>query len=331
MRYGDTTISKKSKYITAVKANKITPYLQEKLIFIGQEMCYEDAAHIAEELLLIETNDTAIYRLTDKMGSKMEAIVESGEYHQIKKIDDKEVVYAQVDGSMLLTREDQWKEVKLGRVFVGSDLYELNSTRNWLRDSEYIAHLGNHVDFERKMGHLIDEYERHKERLIFINDGAIWIWNWISAEYPNATQILDFYHVMSHIAGCSKFAIKNAQKHKAWLSETSNILMTKGYEATLERIEQLPCSTKKRTEEREKLYRYFERNKERMDYPTYIENGWLIGSGAIESAHRTVLQHRLKKSGQRWSSKGLQNIIRLRVLNKSGHWDLVTNKIKLAA
>ena len=50
-----------------------------------------------------------------------------------------------------------------------------------------------------------------------------------------------------------------------------------------------------------------------MDYKRYktIEAG-LIGSGAIESAHRTVVQKRLKQSGQRWSNSGAQNMLKFK-------------------
>ena len=68
-----------------------------------------------------------------------------------------------------------------------------------------------------------------------------------------------------------------------------------------------------------------------MDYPKYIKSGLLIGSGAIESAHRTVLQKRMKQSGQRWSKKGLEKMISLRVLNMSGYWNKIRDLITKAA
>ncbi len=68
-----------------------------------------------------------------------------------------------------------------------------------------------------------------------------------------------------------------------------------------------------------------------MDYPKYIKSGLLIGSGAIESAHRTVLQKRMKQSGQRWSKKGLEKMISLRVLNVSGYWNKIRDLITKAA
>jgi hypothetical protein len=53
----------------------------------------------------------------------------------------------------------------------------------------------------------------------------------------------------------------------------------------------------------------------------------IIGSGAIESAHRTVVQKRMKQSGQRWSSPGAQNMLNLRVTYMNERWD---NVIQLA-
>lgn len=57
-----------------------------------------------------------------------------------------------------------------------------------------------------------------------------------------------------------------------------------------------------------------------MQYHVFKEKGLVIGSGAIESAHKDVLQKRLKLSGQRWTKKGLQQIAQLRVAYKSGKW-----------
>jgi hypothetical protein len=65
------------------------------------------------------------------------------------------------------------------------------------------------------------------------------------------------------------------------------------------------------------LENYYDNNRKRMKYKTFKEQGLLIGSGAIESAHRDMLQQRLKLSGQRWTKKGLQQIANLRILYKS--------------
>ena len=73
-----------------------------------------------------------------------------------------------------------------------------------------------------------------------------------------------------------------------------------------------------------------------MNYPEYQKIGCgIIGSGAIESAHRTLVQKGMKQSGQRLSRKGAQNMLNLRVIRKNNDWnkiiELTKTKIKSAA
>lgn len=99
----------------------------------------------------------------------------------------------------------------------------------------------------------------------------------------------------------------------------------------LKEIKKLKQKTATVEQERDKLINYCERNKKRMDYPKFIKQGLLIGSGAIEAAHRNVTQKRLKLSGQRWSINGAQNVINLRTLNMSGRWAFVQAKLRKIA
>jgi len=78
-----------------------------------------------------------------------------------------------------------------------------------------------------------------------------------------------------------------------------------------------------------KLLAYLNANLSRMDYKRYQSIGCgIIGSGAIESAHRTVVQKRMKLSGQRWSKKGAQHMLNLRVIYMNQQWDKVIHFAK---
>jgi hypothetical protein len=79
------------------------------------------------------------------------------------------------------------------------------------------------------------------------------------------------------------------------------------------------------------LIRYYQNNTARMKYGTFIKKGYLIGSGAIESAHRNVIQQRLKLSGQRWSIDGAQRIANVRAHRKSNRWNELIGLVKNAA
>jgi hypothetical protein len=60
------------------------------------------------------------------------------------------------------------------------------------------------------------------------------------------------------------------------------------------------------------LLRYYENNRKRMAYADFRQRGLLIGSGIVESAHRHVIQTRMKKAGQHWSIRGGRQMARLR-------------------
>ena len=65
---------------------------------------------------------------------------------------------------------------------------------------------------------------------------------------------------------------------------------------------------------------YFIRNRHRMHYDHYRQAGLLIGSGAVESAAKTVVQARMKQAGMRWSRNGAQAMLSLRCLLLSNRW-----------
>ena len=79
------------------------------------------------------------------------------------------------------------------------------------------------------------------------------------------------------------------------------------------------------------MVRYYESNQNRMHYDMYLQKGYMIGSGAIEAAHKNVVQQRLKLSGQRRSKEGAQQIVNLRACKKSNQWNNVVQLIKTAA
>jgi hypothetical protein len=83
----------------------------------------------------------------------------------------------------------------------------------------------------------------------------------------------------------------------------------------------------------EQLINYYTSNKVRMNYPLYRSLGCgIIGSGAIESAHRTLIQKRMKQSGQRWSCEGVQHMLNLRMVRQNNDWNKISKrKNKIAA
>lgn len=275
------------------------------------------------------------WRVTNYYGNRM------GEKEQIPQrslpvLAKDESLYAEVDGSMILTREKEspadtgWKEVKVGRIFKAKDdCVSTDKQRGCIAQSQYVAHLGGKQPFVRQMDELIDSFGPLGERLIFISDGATWIKNWQTDIFPKAVQIIDYFHVLEHIHEFSGAYFDDKTVGKSWAKDQETLLLDSQAPKVIENIKSLPTDRTQSENSRDKLIDYLTNNADRMDYKRYRKLGaGIIGSGAIESAHRTVVQERLKLSGQRWNKKGAQNVLNLRVVYKSGAWNKVIDLIK---
>lgn len=146
---------------------------------------------------------------------------------------------------------------------------------------------------------------------------------------------MDFYHAYKYLCEFAKHLIKNCTKREEKLQSWKTQLK-KG--AVIKIISELETYRNHQEEkvrnEVEILLTYYENNKHRMDYETYLKKGYLIGSGAIESAVRSLAQQRCKLSGQRWN-KGLQVVLNIRALYRSGKGKriekIILNKFNKAA
>jgi hypothetical protein len=247
-------------------------------------------------------------------------------------------MYAMVDGSFLQCRSDDethkdiWKEIKVGRIFFSShQVKEISKKRNIIRYSDYVVSLGKVKSFLNKMENRLDDY---KGTLIFINDGAPWIWNWIEDAYPDAVQILDYFHAIEYLTGFADIYIMDPTEKSIWVESMEQLLNKDEVQSVIEILNSIANSKQKKSPEcKEKLkslLSYYNSHKSRMLYGTYKTKGYLVGSGPIESAHRNVVQKRLKLSGQRWTEDGAQNIACLRACAKSMRNGTIQKLIKAA-
>ena len=130
--------------------------------------------------------------------------------------------------------------------------------------------------------------------------------------------------MLEYIGKFSSENISNPGERKSWYDRIKNELLEDKIEAIIEEIKSLAPKGNNGQKIKDVTIKYLENNAFRMRYKTYQDQGLNIGSGAIESAHRTVIQRRLKLSGQRWSKDGAQRILKLegdkyeRLLGQSG-------------
>lgn len=211
----------------------------------------------------------------------------------------------------------------MGRIFSELPRQEEVADRPLLATSHYVAHLGDHQEFATKMDAVVKDYAALGKRVVCLGDGAIWLKHYWQDSLPQAQYILDFWHVMDKLAGLALKAFPHELNRHLWLQQQRILLRNSELEQVMQEVTALAEAQPLLQEAVEKVAQYLENNAFRMDYKTYLQQGLRIGSGAMEAAHRTLIQCRMKRSGQRWSERGAQNLLNLRVAYKSGKAHLV--------
>lgn len=236
-------------------------------------------------------------------------------------------LYITADGTIVSTDEGG-KEVKIGSV------YETPQSMNGLaNDMRYTGGFHNSEHFGKKLYVLaLKRGLRDADEVIFIGDGAKWIWKLASYHFPEAVQIVDFYHGVERLWSLGRAIYGDGSKAcKDWVRKQVKRLHKGKVELIVNSISQLDSPNVDVAEEIHKNITYFTNNKERMRYHQYRKRGYHIGSGAVESACKHVVGQRLKQAGMRWSVQGANSILQLRILWKNGEWNRFWNDRKKAA
>ena len=311
----------------------ISSFAQETMCFVGQQLVFEEAENVLNSLTGSDFNAKQIERVCHLYGGMVEEEIRQsvidGCHVEYSDQERSELHYLMVDGAMYPTREKgaPWREVKLGRVIRSGNILPLCKDRNFVDGSIYVAHLGSAKEFFPRL-----EYEiEGLDNLVIVSDGAKWIWNWADDLYPHARKILDYFHACEHLCEFARDCIKDEDMRRQWLDVQREALQEKDPETVISAIEQLPLDNKTSEKKRTGLLGYYRANLERMRYREFRAQGLFIGSGAIESAHKAVLQERLKLSGQHWSLDGLQKMAQLRTTYKSNRWHKIEDFAKNAA
>jgi hypothetical protein len=297
------------------------------LVEAGVHDVYASGVDLFSTFLRIDISASCVYRTTLKAGN----LLTDKELYETETETETEtevpVIYAEVDGSMLATDEG-WKETKVGRIFAASDLEIVGSVhpdtppRQKITQSQYCAHLGNCEGFTEKFDALLSTIPT--SHLVFITDGAEWIRQWLRTNHSTSVHILDYFHVIEHLSE----VVRGTNYATTWFDTQKELLLEHSVQDVILNIKMLRGVDIKK---KQQLIQYYEKNAYRMNYREYKEKGWCIGSGAIEAAHRTLIQQRMKLSGQRWSVEGAKTLLKLRVAFKSNKKQLVENIIKKAA
>ena len=161
--------------------------------------------------------------------------------------------------------------------------------------------------------------------MVLIADGADWIWHQarcqLRREGVALVEILDFYHASEHLAAVAKAVFGlGSLRASDWLDRQCHALRHQGPTPVRRALAKLAPSTAAAADLVRKACLYFHTHAARMNYPAFRARQFPIGSGAIESSAKNLIQARQVQAGMRWTTRGAQCLASLRALHRSGRW-----------
>lgn len=148
--------------------------------------------------------------------------------------------------------------------------------------------------------------------VVVLGDGAPWIWKLAEEHFGRRTEIVDWYHASEHLWTAAK-ALRGAgtPEAAAWAERALDRLWEHGAGPVRRLLDEAEPPDAAAAEVLRLERGYFATNAGRMDYPAYRARGLPIGSGAVESAAKHLVQCRMKRAGMRWSEPGAQALLAL--------------------
>jgi len=339
-------------------------FLDEKLRIEGKLLCplikywtdlmgtiapFDEATDILNKIRGINVSTKQAQISTEETGAKITKTHDEN-IKDIQLNDKKEVpaaninlnlnaertVYVETDGCHINTYDD-WKECKTLMLF---ELEKISEDEHRLKNKLYYSTMKSVGELKRQLKYHIERYCGSDEvKIVCVGDGAKWIWNMMGELFPEdiypsgIIEIVDWYHAIEKIGDIKKEIFSNEEDGNRFYEECKEYLK----KGNIEVIEQMLVKLRdkqnlaERKEFVDEKLKYFMNNKEKMRYEKFKEQKLCIGSGAIESANKYVVQRRLKLQGMKWNEDNANYMVHLRAeyINKQmdAHYGIKNNAL----
>ena len=232
-------------------------------------------------------------------------------------------VIAQMDGSMIpIVETGQPPDGRKNRRLGWQEARLCLARRSGSVTPRFGATLGNPEEAGQQLADcVIRAGAGFQTQIHGVGDGASWIVTQMQLRFGTQVRyLIDFSHLCDYLAAAADIC---APDHKiAWLEEQKIHLKQNHSDAVLDEL--APCLERDKPKQQEApvqaCYRYIDNRPGQFDYAGALATDLPIGSGEIESAHRYVIQDRLKIAGAWWKKDNAAKMLALRVLRANGDW-----------
>ncbi len=318
---------------------EVSPVLSKLLAIAGVDIAFGQASRTVQEFLQLEVSDNTIRKQTQQMGEKqaqaeaqwIQQSQDAAWLQQRERTNPKgpERLYGSLDGAQVPVGEE-WRELKTLSWYQVAEVY--GQAKPKAQAIQYYSEIAPAKEFGQLLWatgvrHLADK----AKELIFVCDGAAWIWKLVSHYFPDAIQIVDWYHACEYLTPIAEAVFPEQIARQEWIEQVKNWLW-QGQIQKVARACQHYSRHKTAKEAVQRAITYYTNNQHRMNYAQFRAKGYWIGSGTVESACKQIAAARLKISGARWTLSGANATAKARAawLSDGDHFDALS-RLPLAA
>jgi hypothetical protein len=312
---------------------RLSPGLAQVVCAQAQQASFAEASTSVQGSLGVYVDAETVRRLAEAVGRLIEHEQVDRTQWMVPTSAVPERVVIETDGVHTPLR-DGYHEAKVGRVAaLGPQVRtdpETGRVTLVLQPSTFCVGLESSDDFFPRLTREAWRagFTRGARQVVFLGDGARWIWHQVRTQFSHpgveVVEIVDFYHASEQLGEVATAVFgAGTLLARSWWAEQRHILLHQGPAPVLAALAALAARTDLDEEARNVVRRnqdeYFTDNIARMDYPGFMARHLPIGSGAVESACKTLISQRHKGAGMRWTAPGAQQIASLRALYHSAH------------
>lgn len=306
------------------------PWLTESIVLLGTVMPFERVPLVLDRLLAVPVSVETARRLTEAIG-RTQVRREDAEAERVRATlpmpaSGPAVQQLSLDGAMVPLVGGEWAEVKtLALGAVEQTTAADGSVRIRTTALSYFSRLTDAETFrELARGELYRRGTAAATVVCAVQDGAEWQQRFVDYHRPDAVRILDFPHALEHLgtAGRAVFGAGTAT-FSEWLGVQAHTFKHGDPEHVLAALRTLDLTTAVDPEaarHQAEALAYFDKRRAQIAYADFRALGYPIGSGAVESANKLVVEARLKGSGMRWERASVSPMVSLRDLLCSDRW-----------
>ncbi len=218
-----------------------------------------------------------------------------------------------------------WREPKLFVITTIDEKGKINKQDLPIYDSSF----GDDETFELLEGYLKKLKIQEAKDVQFLADGAPWIWNRakpmlirLGVEKDKIIETLDYYHAMEHLHELMIYVEKD-QKDSIFKKLKQGLWEGNISKMKRQIIKGIPGVNL----DEFTPYKYFVKNKKRIDYQSLKEQKRPLGSGVVESGIRRVINLRFKSPSTFWYPENVEKLILMRGIVLSGRWEIMMNNL----